>query len=65
DKDHGGIYNDWLRLGGLSEMDEEMVAYLKKKIRLCFEAEIKDMMGESAIKEALLFNACRLLCSCL
>jgi beta-xylosidase/AraC-like DNA-binding protein len=62
DKDHGGIYNDWLRLGGLSEIDEEMVAYLKKKIMLRFEAEIKEMTEESAIKEALSFNACRLLC---
>jgi beta-xylosidase len=62
DKDHGGIYNDWLRLGGLSEIDEEMVAYLKKKIMMRFEAEIKEMTEESAIKEALSFNACRLLC---
>lgn len=61
DKDHGGIYNDWLRLGGLSEMDEETMDYLKKKIMLHFEAEVKEITEESVIKEALSFNACRLL----
>lgn len=61
DKDHGGIYNDWLRLGGLSEIDAEMMDYLKKKIMLHFEVEVKEMTEESVIKEALSFNACRLL----
>ncbi|MCR1955531.1 helix-turn-helix domain-containing protein [Clostridioides mangenotii] len=32
DKDHGGIYNDWLRLGGEKEMDQEYYDYLETTI---------------------------------
>jgi beta-xylosidase/AraC-like DNA-binding protein len=32
DKDHGGIYNDWLRLGGEKEIDQEYMDYLEATI---------------------------------
>ena len=61
DKDHGGIYNDWLRLGGLAELDAETLAYFQKKIMLQFEAAVEERQEDLHLRETLSFNACRLI----
>jgi len=61
DKDHGGIYNQWLKIGGLAEIDQEGLDYLKKKLVLNLEISLQDVSNELIIKETLTFNACRLI----
>lgn len=61
DKDHGGIYNQWLKIGGLTEIDQESLDYLKSKLILNLEASKQNLSDELTIKETLTFNACRLI----
>lgn len=61
DKDHGGIYNQWLKIGGLTEIDEEGLNYLKKKLLLNLDISIEQVSNDFTIKETLTFNACRLI----
>lgn len=61
DKDHGGIYNDWIRVGGQSEIDQELQKYLEQKIMPKFELyqERVDLTGYT-IETTLTLNACQL-----
>ncbi|WP_270279485.1 helix-turn-helix transcriptional regulator [Vagococcus bubulae] len=61
DKDNGGIYNQWLKIGGLTELDEEGLNYLKKKLLLSLEVSVQHLSNEFNVKETLTFNACRLI----
>lgn len=61
DKDHGGIYNDWIRVGGQSEIDSELQNYLNQKILPKFELKKKYVGAQGNHFEATLtLNACQL-----
>lgn len=61
DKDHGGIYNDWIRVGGQVEIDLELQSYLEHKISPKFELS-KETIGEAGylLEATLTLNACQL-----
>lgn len=61
DKDHGGIYNDWIRIGGQAELDHELQKYLEQKIVPKFELkkELIDSFGYE-LETTLTLNACQL-----
>lgn len=63
DKDHGGIYNDWLRVGGYKELDQELIEHLEKKIMPKFEL-LKEPVegGIYQFTTDLTINACQLYC---
>ncbi|MGX7263614.1 helix-turn-helix domain-containing protein [Enterococcus crotali] len=61
DKDHGGIYNDWIRVGGQAELDHELQKYLEQKIVPKFELKKEriDSFGYE-LEATLTLNACQL-----
>ncbi|OJG72067.1 hypothetical protein RV12_GL001039 [Enterococcus quebecensis] len=61
DKDHGGIYNDWIRVGGQAELDHELQRYLEQKIVPKFELKKEkiDSFGYE-LEATLTLNACQL-----
>lgn len=61
DKDHGGIYNDWIRIGGQAELDYELQKYLEQKIAPKFELKKEqiDLFGYE-LEATLTLNACQL-----
>lgn len=61
DKDHGGIYNDWIRVGGQVELDYELQKYLEQKILPRFELKKEriDSFGYE-MEATLTLNACQL-----
>ncbi|OJG27720.1 hypothetical protein RU98_GL002423 [Enterococcus caccae] len=61
DKDHGGIYNDWIRVGGQAELDHELQKYLEQKIVPRFELKKEqiDSFGYE-LETILTLNACQL-----
>ncbi|MBO0441208.1 helix-turn-helix domain-containing protein [Candidatus Enterococcus ikei] len=61
DKDHGGIYNDWIRVGGQAELDHELQKYLEQKIVPKFELKKEriDSLGYE-LEATLTLNACQL-----
>lgn len=61
DKDHGGIYNDWIRVGGQAELDHELQKYLEQKILPKFELKKEriDSFGYE-METTLTLNACQL-----
>ncbi|MGX7149665.1 helix-turn-helix domain-containing protein [Enterococcus ureasiticus] len=61
DKDHGGIYNDWIRVGGQAELDHELQKYLEQKIIPKFELKKEqiDSFGYE-LEATLTLNACQL-----
>lgn len=61
DKDHGGIYNDWIRIGGQAELDYELQKYLEQKIAPKFELKKEqiDLFGY-VLEATLTLNACQL-----
>lgn len=61
DKDHGGIYNDWIRIGGQAELDRELQSYLEQKIAPKFELKKESITNTGYELEATLtLNACQL-----
>lgn len=61
DKDHGGIYNDWIRIGGQAELDRELQKYLEQKIVPKFELK-KEWIDSAGyeLEATLTLNACQL-----
>ncbi|MEI5994126.1 helix-turn-helix domain-containing protein [Candidatus Enterococcus mansonii] len=61
DKDHGGIYNDWIRVGGQAELDYELQKYLEQKTIPKFELKKEriDSFGYE-LETTLTLNACQL-----
>ena len=61
DKDHGGIYNDWIRVGGQTEIDHELQKYLEQKIMPRFELKNKAVpLSGYSLETILTLNACQL-----
>ena len=63
DKDHGGIYNDWLRLGGEKEIDQEYMDYLETTIApkyILKHITINDSM--ISLSSTLTMNAVKYIC---
>lgn len=61
DKDHGGIYNDWMRVGGQAEIDYELQKYLEQKIMPRFELKNKNISLSGYSSQVILtLNACQL-----
>ncbi|MBL1225501.1 helix-turn-helix domain-containing protein [Enterococcus sp. BWR-S5] len=61
DKDHGGIYNDWIRVGGQTEIDLELLTYLTQKIMPKFELSRESVSPEGfTLDSTLTLNACHL-----
>lgn len=61
DKDHGGIYNDWIRVGGEQEIDSELQSYLEKKIVPKFELTKEKISKDTYhFETTLTLNACQL-----
>lgn len=61
DKDNGGIYNDWLRIGSQLESDREMVQYLQQKILPKFELTDQQVPEDALdLKVNLTLNATQL-----
>lgn len=61
DKDHGGIYNDWIGLGGLPEVDNELREYLTKIVIPKYFLKRDKIESETyKIETTLTFNACQL-----
>lgn len=61
DKDHGGIYNEMLKTGGLEIADQEVIQYLRQSTLLKFETSRMNVTERLTFKELLSFNACRLI----
>lgn len=62
DKDHGGVYNDWVRVGGITGLDCELMSYLEKKVIPKIELDIVDTVNQVImIDTKLSFNACQLI----
>jgi tRNA G46 methylase TrmB len=62
DSNHGGIYNQWLKAGGIIEIDTDIQEYLFQSVVPDFqvkEIEIED--GRLEEKTYLEINACYLL----
>lgn len=61
DKDHGGIYNDWIRIGSQAELDQELQKYLEQKTIPRFELKKEriDSFGYE-LEATLTLNACQL-----
>lgn len=61
DKDHGGIYNDWIRVGGQVEIDYELQKYLEQKILPKFELQKEKISANGYnLESTLTLNACEL-----
>lgn len=61
DKDHGGIYNDWIRVGGQVEIDYELQKYLEQKILPKFELQKERISADGyRLESTLTLNACKL-----
>jgi beta-xylosidase/AraC-like DNA-binding protein len=61
DKDHGGIYNDWMKVGGQVEIDYELQKYLEQKILPKFELSKTHISNTGYVVESTLtLNACKL-----
>lgn len=61
DKDHGGLYNGWVRAGSRSGLERELLEYLRQKIRPEFELMIKEVTaGSLTFKPVLTLNACQM-----
>ncbi len=62
DSNHGGIYNQWLKAGGLSEMDTDIQEYLFQSVVPDFQVKELDIDdGRLEEKTNLEINACYLL----
>ncbi|GEM_PF-4264983 len=62
DKDHGGIYNEWVRAGSFEDLDQEMVTYLEERIKPKFvivDRRVKED-GDLVLSTILTLNACQL-----
>lgn len=58
DKDHGGIYNDWLRLGGETEINQEYLDYLETNIVPKYIMNYKPTTdSEMSVSSTLTMNA--------
>ncbi|WP_338149579.1 GH39 family glycosyl hydrolase [Paenibacillus larvae] len=60
DKDHGGIYHEWIRLGAPKELDAEMLRYLESKILPEVQMERSFLLDELNLHASLTMNACKL-----
>ena len=61
DKDHGGIYNDWIKVGSQVEIDFELQKYLEQKILPKFELTKVFISSDGYIvNSTLTLNACKL-----
>lgn len=61
DKDHGGIYNEMLKTGGIEVADQEIIHYLRQITRPKLEISRIAVKEHLSFKELLSFNACRLI----
>ncbi|RJG23988.1 helix-turn-helix domain-containing protein [Paenibacillus thiaminolyticus] len=60
DKDHGGIYHEWLRLGAPRELDAEMLRYLERKILPEVRTDRRFLPDGLNLHASLTMNACKL-----
>ncbi|WP_195574231.1 helix-turn-helix domain-containing protein [Paenibacillus sp. 1001270B_150601_E10] len=60
DKDHGGIYHEWIRLGAPRELDAEMLTYLERKILPEVRTERRFLPDDLNLQASLTMNACKL-----
>lgn len=63
DKDHGGIYNDWLRTGGVMDLTPELFAYLDAVIRPALDFQKRSVSEREPLhlEATLTLNACELI----
>ena len=60
-KDQGGIYNTWLSLGGVREIDRASQTHLETTILPQLEVQEKKVSSELAFQLEMSFNSCHLL----